>query len=339
VNPYNARHGPRPEAESSSQLLTTTVPGPALVIQGLRHRYGTREALAGIDLQIEREEIFGLLGPNGGGKTTLFRILCTLMPHTEGQVRVLDYDLAHHPRAIRPHLGVVFQHPSLDPKLTVFENLWHHGHLYGLKGQRLQDRTQVVLQRLGLHNRRDDLAETLSGGLQRRVELAKALLHEPTLLLLDEPSTGLDPGARRDFTAYLEHLRDQEGVSVLLTTHILEEAERCDRVGILHQGHLVAVGTPDALKARVGGDVVVIQTPSPEALQTKIRQHFGCEAAVVEHSVRVEIQHGHAFVRDVVEAFAEDIQAVTFGKPTLEDVFVQLTGHRLWHSSDTGGQA
>jgi ABC-2 type transport system ATP-binding protein len=305
----------------------------------LRHRYGTREALAGLDLQIEREEIFGLLGPNGGGKTTLFRILCTLLPLAEGRVRVLDYDLAHNPQAIRPHLGVVFQHPSLDPKLTVFENLWHHGHLYGLKGRRLQDRAQVVLQRLGLADRRDDLAETLSGGLQRRVELAKALLHAPTLLLLDEPSTGLDPGARRDFTAYLEHLRDQEGVSVLLTTHILEEAERCDRVGILHQGHLVAVDTPDALKARVGGDVVVIQTPSPEVLQARIRQRFGCEAAVVEHSVRVEIEHGHAFVRDVVEAFAEDIQAVTFGKPTLEDVFIQLTGHRLWHSAGAGGQA
>lgn len=313
--------------------------GPAIVIQGLRHRYGAREALAGIDLQVERAEIFGLLGPNGGGKTTLFRILCTLMPLTEGQVRVLEYDLARQAQAIRPHLGVVFQHPSLDAKLTVFENLWHHGHLYGLKGQRLRDRAQTVLQRLGLDDRRADLVETLSGGLQRRVELAKALLHEPTLLLLDEPSTGLDPGARLDFTAYLEHLRDQERVSVLLTTHLLEEAERCDRVGILHQGCLVAVGTPDELKARVGGDVVVVQTTSPQALQAKMRQRFGCEAVVVENSVRVEIQHGHAFVRDVVDAFAADIQAVTFGKPTLGDVFIHLTGHRLWSSADAGGPA
>jgi ABC-2 type transport system ATP-binding protein len=258
------------------------------------------------------------------------------MPLTEGQVRMLQYDLAHQARAIRPHLGVVFQHPSLDPKLTVFENLWHHGHLYGLRGQRLRGRAQVVLQRLGLHDRCNELVETLSGGLQRRVELAKALLHEPTLLLLDEPSTGLDPGARLDFTAYLEHLRDQEGVSVLLTTHILEEAERCDRVGILHQGHLVAVGTPDELKARVGGDVVVVQTPDPQALQGKIRQRFGYKATVVDNRVRVEIQQGHAFVRDVVEAFARDIQAVTFGKPTLEDVFIHLTGHRLWSSTGAG---
>ena len=324
---------------TDEETLTITASGPAVVIQGLRHRYGAREALAGIDLQVEREEIFWLLGPNGGGKTTLFRILCTLTPLTEGQVHMLEYNLAHQASAIRPHLGVVFQHPSLDPKLTVFENLWHHGHLYGLKGQQLRHRAQVVLQRLGLHDRRADLVETLSGGLQRRVELAKALLHEPTLLLLDEPSTGLDPGARLDFTAYLEHLRDQERVSVLLTTHILEEAERCDRVGILHQGCLVAVGTPDELKARVGGDVVVVQTPGPQALQAKICQRFGCEAVVVENSVRVEIQQGHTFVRDVVEAFAADIQAVTFGKPTLGDVFIHLTGHRLWSSTDAGGPA
>jgi ABC-2 type transport system ATP-binding protein len=306
--------------------------GPALVIQDVRYRYGAREALAGITLHVERGELFGLLGPNGGGKTTLFRLLCMLMPVSQGQVRVFDHDLSHEAHAIRPQMGVVFQHPSLDPKLTVFENLWHHGHLYGLRGTRLRDRAQVVLQHLGLQTRRHDLVEILSGGLQRRVELAKALLHEPALLLLDEPSTGLDPGARLDFTAYLEHLRDQEGVSILLTTHILEEAERCDRVGILHQGHLVAVGTPDELKARVGGDVVVVHTPHPEKLQAAIRQRFTCEPVVVEGSVRVEIPHGHAFVRDVVEAFADDIQAVSYGKPTLEDVFIHLTGHRLWSS-------
>ena len=309
-----------------------TVPEPGITIKGVWHRYGTRVALADVSLQVAQGEIFGLLGPNGGGKTTLFHLLATLMPLMEGQVELLGYDLRRAARAIRPHLGVVFQHPSLDRKLTVYENLRHHGHLYGMSGKPLRERIQLVVQRLGLADRRAELVETLSGGLQRRVELAKAFLHGPALLLLDEPSTGLDPGARLDFMAYLEHLRDQEGVSVLLTTHILEEAEHCDRVGILHQGRLVAVGTPDELKARVGGDVVVVRTSDPVGLQNQIRERFGCMPVVVDGSVRVEIAHGHTFVRDVVEAFAPAIQAVTFSKPTLKDVFIQLTGHRFWES-------
>jgi len=309
-----------------------TLAEPGISMKGVWHRYGTRVALADVSLQIAQGEIFGLLGPNGGGKTTLFHLLTTLMPLMEGQVELLGYDLRRAARAIRPHLGVVFQHPSLDRKLTVYENLQHHGHLYGMRGALLRERIQFMVQRVGLEDRCDELVETLSGGLQRRLELAKAFLHGPTVLLLDEPSTGLDPGARLDFMAYLEHLRDQEGVCVLLTTHILEEAEHCDRVGILHQGRLVAVGTPDELKARVGGDVVVVRTSDPAGLQSQIRERFGCAPVVVDGSVRVEIAHGHTFVRDVVEAFAPAIQAVTFSKPTLEDVFIQLTGHRFWES-------
>lgn len=302
----------------------------AICIDDVRHFYGERQALAGISLQVQPGEIFGLLGPNGGGKTTLFKILSTLMPLTQGRIRIFDDELPHRAAAIRRRLGVVFQHPSLDPKLTVLENLQHHGHLYGLQGQALRQRADAVLQRFGLAERRRDLVETLSGGLQRRVELAKAFLHEPPLLLLDEPSTGLDPGARLDFTAALEELRDDQGVTILLTTHLLDEAERCDRVGILHEGRLVAVDTPEALKRRVGGDVVVIDSSSPEALCERIIARFTCKPVVVDHKVRVEIEQGHAFVRDVVEAFAEMIQAVTFGKPTLEDVFIHLTGHQLW---------
>lgn len=302
----------------------------AIRIDEVRHTYGERQALAGISLDVQQGEMFGLLGPNGGGKTTLFKILSTSMPLTQGRIQVFDDDLAHRADTIRGQLGVVFQHPSLDPKLTVFENLQHHGHLYGLWGSPLRQRAHAVLQRLGLLERRQDLVETLSGGLQRRVELVKALMHEPPILLLDEPSTGLDPGARLDFTATLEELRDKRGVTILLTTHILEEAERCDRVGILHEGRLVALGTPHDLKRRVGGDVVVIDSPEPEALRQRIIKRFACEPVVVDDKLRVEIEQGHAFVRDAVEAFADAIQAVMFGKPTLADVFIHLTGHQLW---------
>jgi ABC-2 type transport system ATP-binding protein len=194
---------------------------------------------------------------------------------------------------------VVFQHPSLDRKLTVMENLRHHGHLYGLRGSALESRARALLDRLGLGDRAADRVETLSGGLQRRTELSKALVHRPDILLLDEPSSGLDPGARRDFTNYLGQLREQDGVTVVLTTHILDEAERCDRVGILHQGKLVALGTPEELKGRLGGDVVAsIPTPTvagegPRALRV--------QAVLVDGSLRVERPRGHEFVREVVK--------------------------------------
>jgi len=312
---------------------------PAVEVEDLRHLYGSRQALAGVSFRVSRGEIFGFLGPNGGGKTTLFKILSTLMPATGGTVRVLGRDLAREARAVRMRLGVVFQRPSLDPKLTVAENLRHHGHLYGLHGGALRNQAQGMLARLGLADRAADLVETLSGGLQRRTELAKGLLHRPDLLLLDEPSTGLDPGARRDFMAYLHKLRAEDGVTVLLTTHFIEEAERCDRVGILQRGRLVATGTPEELKGRIGGDVVVVRAKDPEGLRRKIRDRFGAEPALVEGTLRLERPRGHEFARELVEAFSGEVQGVTFGKPTLEDVFIHLTGHRFWGDEAAGGEA
>jgi ABC-2 type transport system ATP-binding protein len=302
----------------------------AIHVERLRYTYGSRVALNDISFSVGRGEIFGLLGPNGGGKTTLFQILSTLRQPSTGTAQIFGDRLPGAPGAVRRHLGVVFQHPSLDEMLTVAENLFCHGNLYGLQGAALRQRSAVVLGRLGLADRAGDRVATLSGGLQRRTELAKALLHQPRLLLLDEPSTGLDPGARRDFMQYLQQLREQDGVTIVLTTHYMEEAERCDRVAILHQGTLVSVGSPTELKQRVGGDVVALQTTDAAALQAKIRERFGCDAALVDGTLRVERPRGHEFVRDVVEAFPSDITLVTYGKPTLEDVFIHLTGHRFW---------
>ena len=305
----------------------------AIEISDLRHHYGDREALRGVTFRVDRGEIFALLGPNGGGKTTLFKILSTLMRPASGEARVLGYDLAREAAAVRPRLGVVFQNPGLDPKLTVGENLVHHGHLYGLGGAPLRERVKQLLGDLDLSDRANDRVETLSGGLARRTELARGLLHTPELLLLDEPSTGLDPGARRDFSHHLRELRDRAGVTVVLTTHYMEEAERADRVAVLHDGALVAIGTADELKRGVGGDVVVIEAEAPAELRDKMRAKFGLEAQIVDGTLRVERARGHELVRDVVEAFPGEIRSVTFGRPTLEDVFVHVTGRRFWEAN------
>ena len=301
----------------------------AIEIAALEHRYGSREALRGVELSIRTGEIFALLGPNGGGKTTLFKVLSTLAPVQRGQVTVLGHDLTRSRNAVRHRLGVVFQNPGLDPKLTVRENLVHHGHLHGLRGRDLHARAAGLLERFDVADRSGDLVETLSGGLARRTELARALLHRPELLLLDEPSTGLDPGARRDFFALLRELRDRDRVTVVLTTHHIEEADRADRVAVLDRGSIVALGTPDALKRNVGGDVVAVEAEDPEALRRTVLERFGIEARVVSGTLRIERPRGHELVRDLVEAFGREIRSVSFGRPTLEDVFVHVTGREF----------
>jgi len=293
-------------------------------IDGLTHRYGERLALDGVSFSVRKGEIFGLLGPNGGGKTTLFKILSTALRPTSGSARIEGVDVRDD--AVRRRIGVVFQAPSLDQKLTVAENLLHQGHLYGLMGSALRRRIDEELGRFGLSDRARDRVEKLSGGLQRRVELAKSLLHQPEVLLLDEPSTGLDPGARRDLW---DALRSLKGVTVLLTTHLLEEAERCDRLAILHKGKLVALGAPLDLRGEIGGDVVTIRAKDPEALAAAIREKLGETATVVQGAVRLARERGHDLVGRLVETFPGLVESVTVAKPSLEDVFLTKT-REVW---------
>jgi ABC-2 type transport system ATP-binding protein len=308
-------------------------------VQDLRHSYGDRKALDGVSFDVFPAEIFGLLGPNGSGKTTMFRILSTLMLPMGGRAIINGFDAAKDPDSLRRQIGVVFQAPSIDVKLTAAENLKHVGHLYGLRGSTLKARIEETLSRVGLLDRAKEAAETFSGGMQRRLELAKGLLHHPAVLLLDEPTTGLDPGARRDLWQYLAMLRDQEGVTIIVTTHLMEEAERCDRLAILSEGHLVGLGTPTELKQEIGGDVILLETSQPESLADKIRSRYGLEPTILDGKVRLEREQGHRFVTDVVEAFPGDIEAISVAKPTLEDVFIRRTGHRFWTEQQTGEAA
>jgi ABC-2 type transport system ATP-binding protein len=305
--------------------------GAVISVRDLVHRYQDRTALNGISFDVRPAELFGLLGPNGSGKTTLFRILSTLMVPSAGTAQIAGLDVVREPGALRRHIGVVFQAQSVDPKLTAYENLWHQGHLYGLRGPALKQRIEEILTRVGLLDRARDRVETFSGGMQRRIELAKGLLHHPEVLLLDEPTTGLDPGARRDLWQYLQTLRDQEHVSVIVTTHLMEEAERCDRLAILSEGKLVALGTPAELTREIGGDVILLEARDPQRLAEQIRDKFRVDASVMDAHVRLEIENGHRFVPDVVEAFPGEIQALSVSKPTLEDVFIHRTGHRFWN--------
>lgn len=304
---------------------------PAIDVRNLSHRYGERRALSSVSLTVERGEIFGLLGPNGGGKTTLFRLLTTLLPIREGAISILGNDVAANPSKSRRLFGVTFQSPSLDGKLTVRENLVHQSHLYGLFGGDMRSRIDELLTRLGIADRAGDRVDTLSGGLKRRVEIAKGLIHRPQLLLLDEPSTGLDPGARHDTWRYLVQLRNEQQTTILVTTHILEEAEHCDRIGILDRGELVALDTPENLRAEVGGDCLTIRTANPDQLAAKISERFHVAPKRVGEVLRVERDRGHELLRELVEEFPNEVTAVSLAKPTLEDVFIQRTGHRFWN--------
>lgn len=299
---------------------------PAVDIRGVTRRYGSHVALRDVSLQVAPGALYGLLGPNGSGKTTLFRLLSTLMPPSEGAVRVFGRDPTKEPGAVRQRLGVVFQDEALDESLTVRENLRFQAALYGLHGADRRERIEALLTRLNVADRADDAVADLSGGLRRRADLARGLLHRPDLLLLDEPTTGLDPAARRSFWTAIERLRETEGTTLLLATHLMDEAERCDRVGILSDGALVADGAPDTLKGELGDETLWLETDEPTILRDRIDAQFGVATRIVGSRVQVAPTDPAAFFSNLYGALGDRIRSATLRTPTLEDVFMVHAG-------------
>jgi len=312
---------------------------PVIVVEGLTKRYGEIEAVRGIDFTVARGETFGFLGPNGAGKTTTIKILCTLANATSGSARVAGFDSATQRDSVRRNIGLVFQDPTLDTYLTASQNLRFHGELYGVPATALGPRMRQVLEMVGLWERKDDLVSTFSGGMQRRLEIARGLLHAPHVLFLDEPTVGLDPQTRSSIWSYINELKRREDVTIFLTTHYMDEAENCDRIAIIDNGTIVALDTPEALKASVGKDRVQIQTADDDAAIASLASTFGLTAGLSEGAVTFAVAAGEQFVPRLFAELGVPIRSVSVSRPSLDDVFMSYTGKTIRDAEASSSQA
>ena len=300
--------------------------GPAVSVSGLVRRYGELEAVRGIDLSVEADETFGFLGPNGAGKSTTINILCTLIRPTEGSARVAGYDVVRERDEVRRNIGLVFQDTTLDGYLTAERNLRLHAELYGMPRSLIAPRVRDVLDIVGLWDRRGSKVSTFSGGMKRRLEIARGLLHSPRVLFLDEPTIGLDPQTRASIWSYIRELRNREHITIFMTTHYMDEAEYCDRIAIIDQGKIIALDTPQALKASIGKDRVQIHTDDDARAIKALREQFGITATMAEGAVTFAVEEGEQFIPKLFSDFPVVIQSVNVSRPSLDDVFMSYTG-------------
>ena len=314
-------------------------PPPVIAVCGLTKRYGEVEAVRGIDFTVAAGETFGFLGPNGAGKTTTIKILCTLASATSGTARVAGHDAATDRDSVRRNIGLVFQDTTLDTYLTAAQNLRFHADLYGVPKAAVLPRMRQVLDMVGLWDRKDSLVATFSGGMQRRLEIARGLLHAPHVLFLDEPTVGLDPQTRSSIWAYINDLKRREDITIFLTTHYMDEAEHCDRIAIIDHGKIVAIDTPEALKASVGKDRVQIHTADDRAAIAELAGRFGIEAAMHEDAVTFSVASGEEFVPQLFAGLSVPIRSVSVSRPSLDDVFMSYTGTTIRDAEASGTDA
>ena len=310
---------------------------PAVEVDGLIKRFGDVEAVRGIDFTVRAGEIFGFLGPNGAGKSTTINMLCTLLRPSAGRARVAGHDVADERDSVRRNIGLVFQDPTLDGYLSAEQNLRFHAELYGVPRAATAPRMRQVLEMVNLWDRRGDLVQTFSGGMKRRLEIARGLLHSPRVLFLDEPTVGLDPQTRASIWEYIRQLQAAEEITIFMTTHYMDEAEFCERIAIMDSGRIVALDTPAALKAGVGEDRVRIQTDDDAAAIAAIEDRFGLDAVVSEGAVAFSVASGEAFVPRLFAELGVPIRSVNVARPSLDDVFMSFTGSTIRDAEASGG--
>ncbi|GAB3973816.1 daunorubicin resistance protein DrrA family ABC transporter ATP-binding protein [Actinoallomurus acanthiterrae] len=310
-------------------MTSTDGRGPAVAVDGLAKRYGDLEAVKGIDFEVAPGEVFGFLGPNGAGKTTTISMLCTLVRPTGGTARVAGHDIVAERDEVRRNIGLVFQDPTVDAYLTAEQNLRFHGELYGVPKEAMKERIGQVLTMVDLADRKDGKVETFSGGMKRRLEIARGLLHSPRVLFLDEPTVGLDPQTRAAIWGYIRQLKDTEDITIFLTTHYMEEAEYCDRIAIIDHGEIVVLDTPENLKAGVGKDRVQITTADDEAAIAALKERFAIDAGIHERTVTFAVPSGEEFVPRLFAELGVPIRSVHVARPSLDDVFLNYTGSTI----------
>jgi ABC-2 type transport system ATP-binding protein len=298
-------------------------------VRDLARRFGKLEAVKGVSFTVDEGEVFGFLGPNGAGKTTTINMLCTLLRPTSGSAKVNGYDVRAQRSDVRRSIGLVFQQSTVDEYLNAEQNLRFHGYAYGLPAGIREPRIKDLLTMVELWDRRRGSVRAFSGGMKRRLEIARGLLHHPRVLFLDEPTLGLDPQTRRHIWDYLNELRKREGLTIFLTTHYMDEAENCGRIAIIDHGTIVALDTPDGLKDAVGGDVITIATADNQTAADEVRRKYHVEPVVQDGQVRFHVPAGETFLPDFVLHFSQRLLSVGLRRPTLDDVFLSMTGHEI----------
>ena len=325
-------------AMSSTDTNGASGPLPAIAVSDLAKTFGEVRAVRGVSFEVGMGEVFGFLGPNGAGKTTTINMLCTLAKPTSGSARVAGHDVVSQRDDVRRNIGLVFQDPTLDGYLTAAQNLKLHAELYGVQSDLVSPRMQQVMEMVGLWERKDATVSTFSGGMRRRLEIARGLMHSPRVLFLDEPTIGLDPQTRRSIWTYIRELKQREEITIFMTTHYMDEAEWCDRIAIMDHGEIVALDTPEALKASVGSDRVTIHTDDDEAAIAALRRQFDVDARVTEGAVSFGVVSGERFVPRLFDELELPIRSVSVSRPTLDDVFMSFTGTTIRDAEEDGSK-